>query len=74
MKPSPDAFLHVCEQLGVSPARALMVGDTVADLTMAGLAGVGVRLAVLSGVGGRAELATHADLIIASIDDIVVEP
>lgn len=51
-----------------------MVSDTVADLTMAGLAGVGVRLAVLSGVGGRAELATHADLIIASIDDIVVEP
>jgi len=26
MKPAPDAFLHVCEQLGVSPARAVMVG------------------------------------------------
>ena len=73
MKPAPDAILHVCEQLGVAPQRTMMVGDTVADLVMAGRAGAGVRLAVLSGVGGRTELATHADLIIASIDDIVVE-
>lgn len=75
MKPAPDAFLHVCEQLGVLPARAMMVGDTVADLTMAGRAGAGIRLAVLSGVGGRGELAPHADFIATSIDDIrVVEP
>ena len=72
MKPAPDAFLRVCEQLGVSPARAVMVGDTVADLMMAGRAGAGVRLAVLSGVGSRDELAPHADLIAASIDDIQI--
>jgi len=72
MKPAPDAFLHVCEQLSVSPARAVMVGDTVADLMMAGRAGAGVRLAVLSGVGSRDELAPHADLIAASIDDIQI--
>ena len=70
MKPAPDAFLYVCEQLGVSPARAVMVGDTVADLMMAGRAGAGVRLAVLSGVGSRDELVPHADLIAASINDI----
>lgn len=74
MKPAPDAILHVCEQLGVAPQRTMMVGDTVADLVMAGRAGAGVRLAVLSGVGGRTELAPHADHIIASIDNIVVEP
>ena len=70
MKPEPNAFLHVCEQLGVSPARAVMVGDTVADLMMAGRAGAGVRLAVLSGVGSRDELVPHTDLIAASINDI----
>jgi HAD superfamily hydrolase (TIGR01509 family) len=74
MKPAPDAFLHVCAQLGVSPARAMMVGDTVADLMMAARAGAGVRLAVLSGVGKRDELAPHADLIAASIDEIQVAP
>ncbi len=72
MKPAPDAFLHVCEQIGVSPARAMMVGDTVADLMMAGRAGAGVRLAVLSGVGSHDELAPHADLITTSIDDIQI--
>ncbi|MFG1924812.1 HAD family hydrolase [Cryptosporangium sp. NPDC048952] len=31
MKPSPKIFSAACEELGVEPARALMVGDTTAD-------------------------------------------
>lgn len=72
MKPAPDAFLHVCRRLGVSPQRAMMVGDTVADLVMAERAGAGARLAVLSGVGSRDELAPHTDIITATIADIQV--
>ncbi len=68
MKPAPDALLHVCKRLGVSPQRAMMVGDTVADLVMAERAGAGFRLGVLSGVSNRDELSPHADLIIQSID------
>ncbi|WP_051571026.1 HAD family hydrolase [Cryptosporangium arvum] len=31
MKPSPKIFRVACEELGVEPERALMVGDTTAD-------------------------------------------
>ncbi len=68
MKPAPDALLHVCERLDVPPQRAMMVGDTVADLVMAERAGAGFRLGVLSGVSTRDELSPHADLVIQSID------
>ena len=31
IKPEPEIFRHACEELGVAPTRALMVGDTAAD-------------------------------------------
>ena len=64
MKPAPDALLQGCKRLGVSPQRAMMVGDTVADLVMTERAGAGFRLGVLSGVSNRDELSPHADLIL----------
>jgi len=36
-------------------------------------AGVGCRVAVLSGAGGAAELTPHADAVLNSIGDIRVE-
>jgi hypothetical protein len=39
---------------------------------MAGAAGAGCRLAVLSGAAGAAELTQHADAVLPSIDDIRV--
>jgi phosphoglycolate phosphatase len=38
-KPSPDGLIALIEKAGVSPERALMVGDSVADLRTARLAG-----------------------------------
>ena len=70
MKPAPDAFVHVCERLAITPSRAMMVGDTVADLVMAQRARAGVKVGVLSGVSTAAELAPYADFVIPSIDAI----
>jgi phosphoglycolate phosphatase len=71
-KPAPDMLLAACERLGVEPARAAVVGDTLGDLLMAQRAGAGLRVAILSGVGDQALLGQHADVVIDSIDDITV--
>ena len=38
-KPAPDVALEACARLGVAPADALLVGDTVNDRTAAEAAG-----------------------------------
>ncbi len=40
-KPHPAMLLEIMDELGMEPARALMVGDTTHDLQMARNAGVG---------------------------------
>ena len=71
-KPAPDMLLTVCRQLGIEPARTMVVGDTVADLMMARNAGAGLAVAVLTGVGTRTLLSQHADAVLQSIDGIHV--
>jgi phosphoglycolate phosphatase len=71
-KPAPDALFRLSQELGVALARVMMVGDTVGDMMMAGAAGAGCRLAVLSGAAGPTDLAPHADAVLASIDGIHV--
>jgi phosphoglycolate phosphatase len=58
-KPHPQMLLDILDQLGVRPAAALMVGDSVFDLQMAASAGTHA-VAVLSGAHGRDDLAAHA--------------
>jgi len=72
VKPAPDMVLELCAMLGVEPARTAVVGDTVADLSMGRAAGAGLIVAVLTGVGGRADLAPLADAVIASVAEIEV--
>ena len=38
-KPAPDMVLELCDELGVAPADALVIGDTTYDLDMAAYAG-----------------------------------
>jgi phosphoglycolate phosphatase len=71
-KPAPDALFRLSQELGVALARVMMVGDTLGDMLMAGAAGAGCRLAVLSGAAGAAELTPHADAVLPSIDGIRV--
>ncbi|MBN1580318.1 MAG: HAD family hydrolase [Anaerolineae bacterium] len=72
-KPAPDTFLATCEQLRVSPGRAVMVGDTLADLLMGQRASAGLKVGVLSGAGDPALLQRHADIVLRSIDEIKVK-
>ena len=74
LKPAPDMGLEICRRLGVAPPRAMMVGDTVADMDMARRAGYGQAIAVTSGALTREMLAPFADLVITDIHAIEVLP
>ncbi len=54
-KPDPDLFLAAATMLGVDPARAMVVGDSVWDLLAARRAGA-LGIGLLSGGYGREEL------------------
>jgi phosphoglycolate phosphatase len=67
VKPAPDMVTHLCAALGIPPARTVVVGDAPADLLMARAAGVSRTVAVLTGVGGHADLAPLADVVVDSV-------
>ena len=73
LKPAPDMALTICERVQISPGEALMVGDTVADLSMARQAGFGWVIGVTSGAMGRDDLLAHADWVVADIHQIGLE-
>jgi phosphoglycolate phosphatase len=74
VKPAPDGVLYLGRALGVSPGRVAVVGDSVADLDMGRSAGAGLVIGVLTGVGGRDELAPHADVVLESVADLAGAP
>jgi phosphoglycolate phosphatase-like HAD superfamily hydrolase len=55
----------------VDPIRTAMIGDSIADMRMATAAGVGRRIAVLSGIGLQAELGPLSDVVIDSIAELL---
>ncbi|WP_131115760.1 HAD family hydrolase [Lichenihabitans psoromatis] len=68
-KPEPGMVLAFARQIGVSPNRVALVGDTPHDLHAARAAGA-IAIAVLSGPMGRDVLAPDADHVLASIADL----
>lgn len=72
LKPDPVAFTAVCGRVGRSVRRSAMVGDTPADLRMAREAEAGLAIGVLSGLGGSADLAPDADLILGSVGELLI--
>jgi phosphoglycolate phosphatase len=69
-KPHPDMVLHLLEETGVDPARALMVGDTTHDLELAASAGVDA-VAVCYGAHDEAQLRSrNARHYAASVEDL----
>lgn len=71
-KPDPASLYAIAEQLAVAPAQMMFVGDTVSDLTTGKRAGVRAAVGVLGG-GGDAELVRiSADVVVHSLDEIVV--
>ncbi len=71
IKPAPDMILAICERLGVRPADAVMVGDSIVDVQMGRAAQVGLVVGVLSGLSDEALLQPYADLVLPSIADLV---
>lgn len=71
VKPAPDMVLRVCEACGVAPERAVVVGDSPADLRMGRAAGAGLVVGVLTGVGGEKDLAPLADRVIGSVEELL---
>ena len=70
VKPDPAMVLALCAALQVAPDRMAVIGDTPADLAMGRSAGAGRVIAVLTGVGGRAELEPLADAVLGSIGEL----
>jgi phosphoglycolate phosphatase-like HAD superfamily hydrolase len=71
-KPAPDALAALSRELGVPLARAMMVGDSLADMACGANAKVSCTVGVLGGTGTAAELTAAADAVLASLDEIRV--
>ena len=70
-KPAADPALHTCQLLGVSPANALFVGDSAADVGCARAAGCPV-VVVRDGYNhGTPAHELGADAVIESFSDLV---
>ena len=73
VKPDPRMLLAICEALRVAPAQTAMVGDTLADLSMARSADAGLVIGVRSGIDDPDLLAPTADLVLASVADLLID-
>ena len=61
-KPHPQMLFDLMDQLGVTPAQTIMVGDTEYDMEMATNAGV-AKIAVTTGVHSEQRLNRHEPLV-----------
>ncbi len=68
-KPEPGMVLAFAEQIGASPSKIVVVGDSLHDLAAARAAGA-TAVAVLSGPAERVALEPHADFVIAHIGEL----
>ena len=69
-KPAPDMVLTICARLNIEPSKAIVIGDTTADLQMARSAGAGLVIGVLSGVGSLEKLTPLADILMDTVDTL----
>ncbi|MFB6276175.1 MAG: HAD family hydrolase [Halothece sp.] len=68
-KPDPQFFLQTCEQLGVPPSKALMVGDAPGDIQMAKQAGAAGAIGICWKTAKTSHL-EGADCAIAQLDEL----
>ncbi len=68
-KPAPGQLLAFCAAVGLAPGQVVMVGDSLHDLHSGARAGM-ARVGVLTGIADAAELAPHADAVLADIGDL----
>jgi phosphoglycolate phosphatase len=68
-KPGAGMVQAFARAIGAAPSQIAMVGDSRHDLDSARAAGA-VAVAVLSGIASRAELAPHADYVLADVGEL----
>lgn len=72
-KPSPKPLLHICQQLDIQPAQALMIGDSRNDVMAARLAGIPI-VAVSYGYNhGEDIVHSEPDWIIQTLPELFEE-
>lgn len=71
VKPAPDGILVALEQLGVRSDRALVIGDSAADILMGQAAGVRTAAALWGQPHHEKLLATAPDFVIDSPRDLI---
>jgi len=69
-KPAPDVYLRACADLGAEPARSVALEDSVHGVAAAKAAGMRA-VAVPSHITSTHDMA-HADLVVASLEDLDV--
>jgi phosphoglycolate phosphatase len=70
-KPHPETIFTICRKLSVHLYEAVMVGDSVTDMTMGKRAGVALTIGILEGgVTPREELEKVADIVVDSIREL----
>lgn len=70
-KPAPDTFLYAAEQLGVRPARCVVIEDALSGVR-AGRAGrFGLVVGVDRGVGADALLENGATMVVADLEELL---
>jgi beta-phosphoglucomutase family hydrolase len=67
-KPAPDMFLAAAEELGVDPARAVVVEDAVSGVAAARAGNFGLVIGVDRGAGVEALEAHGADVVVDDLD------
>jgi HAD superfamily hydrolase (TIGR01509 family) len=69
MKPDPEALLVALHRLNVTPARAVMIGDTTADILAGKAAGV-TTMGVLYGFHGAGLAQVNPDFLVRDIREL----
>ncbi len=66
-KPNPDGIYRIAKQVNIAPANMLMIGDSLGDMATGRNAGVAASI----GIGTPQRFGTHADVAIASVDQLL---
>jgi phosphoglycolate phosphatase len=71
-KPYPEMALLACEQLGTSPQRTLIIGDSNGDMAMGQAAGLLAGIGICAAPHLDGSHLTHADHVIRDYDELTI--
>ena len=69
VKPNPECVFKICEEMGISKDKIIMVGDTMTDVKFARNAGISV-VGVVKSENNRLRLGEFADYVITDVSKI----